>query len=87
MFMFVLIGLLFVLLGVAGLQFSYLFYIERLYRERQKHVKALEQKCLRLSEKLDAAESRIREQSELIASMSTEYLVDDGAWADVIEDR
>jgi len=87
MFMFVLIGLLLVLLGVAGLQFSYLFYIERLYRERQKHVQALEQKCLRLRDKLDVAESRIKEQSELISSMCPEYKVDDEAWADVIEDR
>ena len=87
MFMFVLIGLSLVLLGVAGLQFSYLFYIERLYRERQKHVQALERKCLRLTDKLDAAEARIKEQSEMIASMCPELKVDDEAWADVIEDR
>jgi hypothetical protein len=87
MFMFALIGLSLVLLGIAGLQFSYLFYIERLYRERQKYVQMLEHKNARLGDDLDAAEARIREQSELIASMCPESIVEDEAWADVIEDR
>ena len=87
MFMFALIGLSLVLLGIAGLQFSYLFYIERLYRERQKYVQLLEHKNARLSDDLDAAKARIREQSELIASMCPESIVEDEAWADLIEDR
>ena len=87
MFMFALIGLCLVLLGVAGLEFTYLFYVERIYRERQKHQQALERKCIRLAEKLDAAEDRIREQSEFIASMCPEGIPDEEAWADVIEDR
>jgi hypothetical protein len=85
--MFALIGLCLALLGVAGLEFTYLFYVERIYRERQKHEKALERKCARLADKLDAAEARVREQSELIASMCPEAVVDEEAWADVIEDR
>ena len=87
MFMFALIGLSLVLLGTAGLQFSYLFYIERLYRERQKYVQLLEHKNAKLGSELDAAEARIREQSDLIASMCPEAVVEDEAWADVIEDR
>jgi hypothetical protein len=87
MFMFALIGLSLVLLGIAGLQFSYLFYIERLYRERQKHLLALEHRCSALNDDLHAAKARIREQSELIASMYAGSRVDDEAWADVIEDR
>jgi hypothetical protein len=87
MFIFALIGLSLVLLGIAGLQFSYLFYIDRLYRERQKHVQALERKCSNLTDKLDAAESKIREQKELLASMCLENRTDDEAWADVIEER
>ena len=87
MFMFALIGLSLVLLGIAGLQFAYLFSIERLYRERQKYVQVLEHKCSELTNKLDTAESRIREQSQLIASMFPESRTDDEVWADVIEER
>ena len=87
MFMFVLIGLCLVLVGVAGLEFTYLFYVERLYRERQKHLQTLERKCRRLEEKLDAAESRVKEQSEFIASMCPEGLPDEEAWSDIIEDH
>ena len=87
MFMVALIGLSLVLLGIAGLQFSYLFYIERLYRERQKYVQLLEHKNAKLGDELNAAEARIREQSELIASMCPESIVEEEAWADVIEDR
>jgi len=87
MFMFALIGLSLVLLGIAGLQFSYLFYIERLYRERQKYVQLLEHKNAKISDDLDAAKARIAEQSELIASMCPESIIEDEAWADVIEDR
>jgi hypothetical protein len=85
--MFVLIGLCLVLVGVAGLEFTYLFYVERMYHERQKHLLALERKCVSLADKLEAAESRINEQTRLIASICPEYSPDDEAWADVIDDR
>jgi len=87
MFVFALIGLCLVLLGIAGLEFTYLYYVERMYRERQKHVQALEGKCHRLVDKLDAAEARIKEQRELIASMGLEISANEESWADVIEDR
>ena len=87
MFIFALIGLCLVLLGIAGLEFVYLYYIERMYRERQKHVHALERKCRQLADKLDAAELRIKEQSEFIASMGLERSAEEESWADVIEDR
>jgi hypothetical protein len=87
MFIFALIGLCLVLLGIAGLELAYLYYVERMYRERQKHVQMLERKCRRLADKLDASELRVKEQSELIASMGLEKTLDEESWADVIEDR
>jgi hypothetical protein len=87
MLMFALIGLCLVLVGVAGLEFTYLFYVERMYRERQKHLAALQRKCAQLADELDNAESRIKAQSELIASMYPGFSAEEEAWADVIEDR
>jgi hypothetical protein len=87
MFMLVLIGLSLVLIGVVGLQFTYLFYIERIYRERRKYLKTLEQKCSQLSLKLDAAEKQVREQKLLLDSVCPEWETSDEAWADLIEDR
>lgn len=87
MLIYVLIGLLFVLLGVAGLQFTYLFYFDRIDRERKKHIHDLERRCLHLGDKLDAAERRVLEQDRIIADMHIGSSVDGEAWADVIEDR
>ena len=87
MLFYVLIGLLLVLTGVAGLQFTYLFYIGRFDIERKKHVRHLERKCKQLSERLEKAERRISRQNELLESAYPEFLAEDDAWADVIEDR
>ena len=83
--MYGLIGISLVLLGVAGLQFSYMFYIDRVYRERRKYMQALEQKCSGLSAKLEEAEHRIAEQDRLLTSFQEQYK-DDEVWADVIGD-
>lgn len=76
MLMFALIGLSLVLVGVAGLQFAYLFYIGRIYHERQKYLQDLEQRYR-------AAQARIAEQEALLAS--TEMIKEE--WAEVIEER
>ena len=83
--MYALIGLSLVLLGVAGLQFTYMFYIDRVYRERRKYLQALEQKCAGLTEKLNNAELRIAEQDRMLATLGTQPK-DDEVWADVIGD-
>ena len=44
MLMYVLIGLCLVLVGVTGLQFFYLVYVDRMHGERRKYLKALEKK-------------------------------------------
>jgi len=87
MLMYALIGLSLVLTGIVGLQFTYLFYVDRIFRERKKHTKSLEQKCRDLNDRLEAAERRVAEQSDLLESMYPGLGKEDEAWADVIEDR
>jgi len=82
---YVLIGLALALTGVAGLQLMYMFYLDRMDRERKKRVTELERRCRTLTKRLEDAERRISEQDELIASLYEEG--DDGAWADVLDDR
>jgi hypothetical protein len=85
MLTYVLIGLCLVLVGITGLQFTYLAYIDRIYRERRKYLKGLEHKYAELSARLEHAERRVAEQDaqleRLYPGMTEE------AWADVIDDR
>ena len=85
MLMYVLIGLCLVLVGVSGLQFSYLAYVDRMNRERRKYLKGLEKKHSDLSARLAAAEQRIAEQDELLEQLSPGTTEE--TWADLIEDR
>jgi hypothetical protein len=87
MLMFVLIGLSLALAGLAGLQFTYLFYADRLMRERREHVKQIEQRCAHLTAQLEAAEARLREHDELLEAAYPGIRKSDEAWADVIEER
>ncbi len=83
MLYYVLIGLSLALSGVAALQLMYLFYLDRMDKERKNRVAELERRCRNLTRRLKNAESRIAEQDELI---STLYEEDDDRWADVLED-
>lgn len=87
MFTFALIGLSLVLLGIVGLQFMYLFYLDRVYRERKKYLQMLEHKSDQLAEQLRAANNQIAEQNELLDSINPEMNVKDEVWAEVIEER
>lgn len=87
MLLYVLIGLSLVLVGIAGLQFTYLFYVDRLYRERKNYIQVLEQKCARLNNRLESAERKIDRQNEMLAVMTAEPGMEDELWADVIDDR
>ena len=82
-----LIGLSFVLIGIVGLQFSYMFYLDRLHIQRKKHIHELERKCNQLSERLGRAQIRLAEQDRLLEAAHPGRKKDDGIWADVIEDR
>ena len=88
MMMYVLIGLSLALVGVAGLQFFYLVYLERIDRERRLRIGELERHCKHLTIRLREAEQQISEQAELInAAVWIESEEDEEVWADVIEDR
>jgi hypothetical protein len=84
---YVLIGLSLSLAGVAGLQFFYLAYLERLDREHKKRVRELERHTKYLASKLHDAETKIAEQKILLESFFDEFEDEEDVWADVIEDR
>jgi hypothetical protein len=83
---YVLIVLLLVLVGVAGLQFTYLFYADRLDRDRRRYLKELERKAKELRSSLEAAEEKIAEQHALIEKFIPEYIGDEDVWLEVIEE-
>jgi hypothetical protein len=87
MLLYSLIGLSLVLLGVCGLQFMYMFYIERVFNERKNYLRTLEGKNRDLQDRLAAAERRVAEQSELLGSAHSNSSIEDEIWADVIWDR
>lgn len=85
MTIYVLICLCLSLAGVAGLQFFYLAYLERVENEHKKYIQELERRCSFLSNKLHDAEIQLTEQAEILGeSVENE---DEEVWADVIEDR
>jgi hypothetical protein len=86
MLVYVLICLCLALAGVAGLQLTYMFYLDRLDRERKKRLHELERRCRKLSDRLAAAEARIEEQEILIDSYQTIHEADEH-WADVLDER
>ncbi len=87
MMWYVLIGLSLSLAGVAGLQFFYLIYLERIDREQKKRIQELERHSKHLSKRLSQAEQQIAEQDEILKSIFDEIEDDEEVWADVIEDR
>ena len=87
MFDYILIGVSLVLVGVAGLQFTYMFYLDRLDRERKKHVRYLERRVKRLSDQLESTERRLADQTSVLEQIYPEYVFDDDAWAEVIDER
>ncbi len=84
---YVLIGLSLSLAGIAGLQFFYLIYLERIDREQKKRIHELERHSKHLSKRLCQAEQQIAEQDEIMESIFDEFDDDEEVWADVIEDR
>ncbi len=87
---YVLIGLSLSLAGVAGLQFFYLIYMERMDREHKKRIHELERHTKYLTHRLNDAEQQIAEQNGVLESFLDEFdetPIEDEVWADVIEDR
>lgn len=91
MMLYVLIGLSLSLAGVAGLQFFYMIYLERIGREQKKRIYELERHARQMSRRLNDAEKQVVRQSEVLETMFDEAEVEAGEeeeiWADVIEDR
>lgn len=86
MLIYILITLCLALSGVAGFQLTYMFYLDKLDKERKKRIHDLEQKCKRLEARLHDAEDRIEQQARMIDALYNE--MDDAEhWADVIDDR
>ncbi|MCU1289700.1 MAG: hypothetical protein JWN60_1929 [Acidobacteria bacterium] len=86
MLLYVLICLSLSLVGVAGLQFFYLIYLERVDRERHKRIHELEHHCQYLSKRLKESEAQISEQSEMIEAFYEDF-EEEEIWADVIDER
>ena len=85
MLLFLLIGLSLVLIGIVGLQFTYLFYVDRIYRERRKYLQGLEHRSQLLQDELEAAKRQIAEQTELL--VAADLRKKDEVWADLIDER
>ncbi len=80
---YVLICISLTFVGIAGMQFLYLAYLERIELEHKKRIRELERYCKQLTQKLKDAEFQIAEQSKLIEK----FYENEEVWADVIEDR
>ena len=86
MLIYILITLCLALAGVAGFQLTYMFYLDKLDKERKKRIHDLERKCKSLATRLGDAEERIEQQNRMIDALYNE--MDDAEhWADVIDDR
>ena len=83
MLVFALIGLCLVLLGIVGLQFTYMFYVDRMYNERRRYLQQLEHKAEKLTEQLEAAQKQLAEQDEVLRAVNLK----EEAWADLIDER
>ncbi|MGI8641860.1 MAG: hypothetical protein ACR2MG_18170 [Pyrinomonadaceae bacterium] len=89
MMWYVLIGLSLSLAGVAGLQFFYLVYMERIDREHKKRIHELERHAKYLAHRLSDAEQQIAEQNDVLESLFDDFdkeELEDEVWADVIEE-
>jgi predicted RNase H-like nuclease (RuvC/YqgF family) len=90
MMLYVLIGLSLSLLGVAGLQFFYLIYLEQIDCQQKKRICELERHCKSLTNHIHEAEAKIAEQRHIIENVFDEFdeiEEEEEVWADVIEDR
>lgn len=86
MLLYVLIGLCLSLAGVAGLQLMYMFYLDRMDKERKKRIHELEVAYRKLKQRLTEAESEIKIKNDMLAVAYPEF-EDEEAWADVIDER
>ena len=86
MMWYILIGLSLSLACVAGLQFFYMLYLERISNERKKRIYELERYLEQIAKRLSEAEQQIADQNDILEKMFEEN-VEEEIWADVIEDK
>jgi hypothetical protein len=85
--LYVLIVLSLSLAGLAGLQFFYLMYLERMGKEYKKRIHELENHNKYLSHRVADAEQQITDQNALLEIFYTEHEDEEEVWADVIDER
>ncbi len=87
---YVLICLCLSLAGVAGLQFFYMVYLERIDRERKKRIYQLERHVKYISGRLEETELQLADQNKLLNEFYDELedeTEEEEVWADVIEEK
>lgn len=88
MLLYILICLSLSLSGVAGLQFFYMIYLERVDRERQKRIRELERHCQHLAKRLRETEVQVSEKNEMLEAFYEDIEdEEEEVWADVIDER
>lgn len=86
MLTFAIICLAFTLIGVVGLQFTYLFYVDRINKSQKRHIKQLERRIASLRTKLTDADRVIDEYYETLAAANI-YTDTEPEWDDIIVTR
>ena len=88
MMWYVLICLCLSLAGVAGLQFFYLAYLERIDRDRKRRMTELERHIRYLKRQVRAGEMKILEKDKLLRDQIEDAVPEeDEIWADVIDEN
>ncbi len=89
MTMYVLIGIALSLLGVAGLQFMYLSWLEQVNRSNKKRITELEHRCMYLNDRLFQSELDVKNHADILAenNLTINDVETDEVWADVISDE
>jgi hypothetical protein len=87
--MYVLIGIALSLLGVAGLQFMYLTWLEQVNRSNKKRIVELEHRCMYLNDRLFQSELDVKNHADILAehNLTISDEETDEIWADVISDE
>jgi hypothetical protein len=87
--MYVLIGISLSLLGVAGLQFLYLTWLEQVNRSNKKRITELEHRCMYLNDRLFESELDVKHHATILAenNITLDQEETDEVWADVISDE
>ncbi len=87
MMLYALICLSLILASLTGLQFLYMFYLDRLHNSHKIRLRELEKRCQYLTKKLDEAETRLAHQGEMINFFDEETGETEEVWADVIDEK